>query len=71
MKIVKRRNPELSLAERLFYLISLMLSLCKMMDVHQTYYDHHFMMYGSQITSHSHCQFYLNKTRRKDMFKTS
>ena len=43
-----------------------------MMDIHQTYCGHHFMMQVSQIimlyTLNLHsaiCQLYLNKTRRK------
>ena len=47
-----------------------------MMDVHQTYYDNHFMMHVSQIimlqTLNLHCatcQLYLNKIGRKNNLK--
>ena len=51
---------------------SLILNLYETMDVHQTYNDNRFMMYGSQIVmlytlnlESVVCQLYLNKTTRK------
>ena len=67
---VKTVNPEFSSQEK--YLISFILYLYKMMDIHWTYCDNYSMLYVSQIimfyTLNLHStvhQLYLNKTGRK------
>ena len=56
MKVVKRVNPKsLYHKENMFFSISLTLYLYEMMNVHQTYCGHHFMIYVSRIIKHIHC----------------
>ena len=71
-----RINCKSSHPKEKFFSISLILYLYKRMDVHQTYYDNHFIIYASQIIMlyilnlySATCQYYLNKIGRKKQFK--
>ena len=75
MKVVKKANPKSSHHKQKIFSIFKILYLYEMIDVHQTYSGNQFMMYVSQIimlsTLNSHssvCQFYFNKTGRKNNY---
>ena len=69
MKIVESKAKSSHYKKKFF--ICLILYLCEMMDVHQTYCDKHFMMYVIIMLCTLNlysvvCQLYLNKTGRKN-----
>ena len=71
MKVVKKVNPKSSHHKKnIFFLISLILYLHEMIDVHKTYCGLHNVRKSNDYAVHLDlysivCQLYLNKTGRK------
>lgn len=72
MEVSKRTHPKSSHHKEIFFSICFIFYSCEMMDVHNIYCDHHFMMSVTQIltpytlTWHRLARsFYLNRTGRE------